>query len=190
MKTRTPIMKSHGEFGKWLMRDEQKELFEIIFAVTLNAFALALLALLLWPLGRTALALRFAKGYGVLWVVIYVTFLLLYRIQHFFRVSIYDRPNAFVISNLAVSGFLQVGWAAFAAPAVHDFAAGAPVGVALILHLAGVLSCLVAFFAVTSFYQGHVYKLIGLPLALCCFVVFSVWPAVGRATYGWFFELF
>jgi hypothetical protein len=183
-------MKNHGEFSKWLLHDDQKELFEIIFAVTLNVFALALTALLLWPLGRPTMAFRLAKGHGILWVVICVTFLLLNRIQRFFRVDLYDHPNAFLISNIAVSCFLLVGWAAFAALTVHGFVAGAPVWVMVILYFVGVLSCLVAFFAVTSFYQGHVYKLIGLPLALCCFAVFSVWPAGGRATYGWFFELF
>ena len=32
--------------------------------------------------------------------------------------------------------------------------------------------------------------LISLPLALAAFLVFSVWPASGRAIYGWFFRLF
>jgi hypothetical protein len=60
----------------------------------------------------------------------------------------------------------------------------------VILYLVGVLSCLIAFFAVSSFYQGHVYKLVSLPLALLSFIVFGVWPAGGRLMYGWFFELF
>jgi len=47
-----------------------------------------------------------------------------------------------------------------------------------------------AYFVVSSFYQGTVYKLISLPLALAGFLVFSVWPASGRALYGWFFRLF
>ena len=173
-------MKNHGEFSKWLMRDEQKELFEIIVAGAINVVFLALIGLLLWPLGRASLALRLAQGYGVLWVLTFAAALLGNRIQEFFRVNLYDRHNAYVISNLAVSCLLQAGWSAFAAHAVHGFVTGTPVWTAAALYLVGVLSCLVAFFAVSSFYQGHVYKLISLPLALISFVAFSVWAAGGR----------
>jgi hypothetical protein len=183
-------MKKHGEIGKWLMHDEQKELFEILVACILNLVFLALITLLLRPLGRTMLVFLLAKGYGLLWVVIYVTFLLLYRIQWFFRVNIYDQPNAFVISNLAVSCSLQVGWSAFAARSVDGFVPGAPGWAVVILYLVGVLSCLIAFFAVSSFYQGHIYKLVSLPLALFSFIIFSMWPAGGRVIYRWFFGLF
>jgi hypothetical protein len=85
---------------------------------------------------------------------------------------------------------LQAGWAAFAALAIHSFVADAPVRVLLILYIVGVVSCLITFFAVSSFYQGHIYKLVSLPLALTGFLAFSLWPASGRAVYGWFFELF
>jgi hypothetical protein len=85
---------------------------------------------------------------------------------------------------------LQAGWSAFAALTVRGFVAGAPAWLALILHLVGALSCLVAFFAVSSFYQGHIYKLISLPLALVGYVVFSAWTPGARALFGWFFDLF
>jgi hypothetical protein len=179
-----------GEISKWLLHDDQKELFEILFAATLNILFLALVALLLWPLGRPQLAFRLAKGYVVLWVNVYAAAVLVNRIQRFFGVNIDDHPDTYVVSNLAVSGFLQAGWSAFAALVVHSFAPGTPIWITLILYLVGVLSCLVAFFAVSSFYQGHIYKFVSLPLALISFIIFSVWPASGRVIYGWYFELF
>ena len=172
------------------MHDDQKELFEILFAGTLNILFLVLLALFLWPLGRQTLAFHLAKGYVILWVVVCLSALVLNRVQGLFRVNLYDHANAYVISNLSVSCFLQVGWSAFAALTVHNATASAPLGTIVILYLVGLLSCLVAFYAVSSFYRGHIYKLISLPLALISFVVFCVWPAAVRATYGRFFELF
>ena len=172
-------MKNHGEFSKWLMHDDQKESFEIIVACAMNVVFLFLIVLLLWPLGRSLLAFHLAKGYGVLWGLTFVAAVLGNRIQEFFRVNIYDRANAFVISNLVVSCFLQVGWSAFAAFTVHNFVPGVPVWIVLILYLIGVLSCLIAFFVVSSFYQGQIYKLVSLPLALISFILFSVWTAVG-----------
>jgi hypothetical protein len=179
-----------GEISKWLMHDERKELFEVLVACALNILFLALSVLLLWALGRPTLAFRLAKGYGVLWLGMLVTFVLLARLQRLFRVNIYDHPDAYVISNLVVSCLLQAGWAAFAALAVHGTMAGAAGWLVVLLYLIGGLSCLVAFFAVSSFYQGHIYKLISLPLALLGFIVFSVWSASGRVLFGWFFALF
>jgi hypothetical protein len=179
-----------GETGKWLMHEERKELFEILVAGGMNILFLALAALLLWPLGRPLLAFRLAQGYVILWIAVCVVAALGYRIQQFFGVNIYDHADAYVNSNLAASCFLQAGWSAFAALSVQSFASGAPVWMSAVLYLVGALSCLVAFFAVSSFYQGHIYKLISLPLALVSFIVFSVWPHAGRVLYGWFFDLF
>jgi hypothetical protein len=179
-----------GEFSKWLMHDDQKDLFEILFALTLNLSFLALIALLLWPLGVPGLAFRLAKAYGYLWGILYIASSLLHRIQEFFRVNIYDHADAFVNSNLALSCLLQISWSAFAAPAVHNFVAGVPIWMAILLYVVGVLSCLIAFFVVSAFYQGHIYRLISLPVALICFIIFSVWPASVRSMYGWFFDLF
>ena len=179
-----------GAFSQWLLHEDRKELFEVLFACALNILFLLLVTLLLWPLGRLTLAFRLAQGFGILWLVLEATYLLLYWIQSYFRVNLYDHPDAFVNSNLAVSCFLQVGWSAFAALAVHGFAAGATVWMASVLHLVGFMSCLVAFHVVSSFYQGHIYRLLSLPLALVSFVVFSVWPAAARVLYGWLIDLF
>lgn len=177
-----------GEFGKWLMHEDQKDLWEILFACVLNAVFLALIALLLWPLGSPRLAWRLAKGYSVLWGVVYFAAMLVNRIQDYFRVNIYDHPDAFVYSNLAVSSILQIGWSAFAALTVQSFLAGASVWSVSILYFVGALSCLVAFYVVSAFYQGHIYRLISLPLTLVAYIVFNVWPASGRVLFGWFFD--
>jgi len=92
-----------------LMHDDQNELFEVLVAWAMNVVFLVLIILLLWPLGRPQLAFRLAKGYLVLWVLTGLAALLGIRIQEYCRVNIYDRPNAYVISNLAVSCFIQVG---------------------------------------------------------------------------------
>jgi hypothetical protein len=183
-------MKSHGAISKWLMHDDRKVLFEIIVASGMNVVFLLLVGLLLWPLGKPRLAFHLAQGYGILWIVTCAASLSVNRIQAFFGVNIYDHADAYVNSNLAVSCFLQAGWSAFAALTVQSFVSGASSPIMLSLYLVGSLSCVIAFFAVSSFYQGHVYKLFSLPLALISFIVFSVWPASGRVIYGWFFDLF
>jgi len=172
------------------MRDEQKELYEIVFAFVLNILFLGLLALLLWPLGKLPLVVRLAKGYSVLWGVLFITGFLLLRLQQRFRVNLYDHGNAYIISGLVVGGFLQVGWSAFLALTLRGFVAGTHGWLALVLYFVGVLSCYIAFVVVSSFYQGHIYKFVNLALVLISFAVFSLWPGSGRALYGWFFDLF
>jgi hypothetical protein len=166
-----------GAIASWLLHEDRKDLFEVLFALVLNILFLALISLLLWPLSLLRLAWDLAKDYGVLWIVIVVTTALVNRLQRLFRTNLYDRSNAYVISNLAVSCLLQVGWSAFAALTVHRFVDGVPVWTAIALYLVGALSCLITFFAVSSLYQGTIYKLVSLPLALVSFLVFSVWPA-------------
>jgi hypothetical protein len=60
-----------GEISKWLLHEDQKELFEILFAIALNISFLVLITLLLWPLGRLALLFRLAQGYGILWILVF-----------------------------------------------------------------------------------------------------------------------
>jgi len=179
-----------GDISKWLMHDDQKELFEVLVAGILNVLFLALVAVLLWSLGKPMLALRLAQGYGILWIVALAAIVLAHRIHRLFRVDLYSHADAYVLSNLALSGFLQVGWSAYAALAVQGFVGETPTWIVVTLYVVGTLSCVVAFFAVSSFFQGHIYKMITLPLALASFMVCSVWPAAGGAVYGWFFDLF
>lgn len=150
-----------GAFIDWLLHDDQKDLFEFLVALSLNLLFLALAALVLWPLGRLPLAIALAKGFGVLWIAVWAT-----------------------------GGGLQMGWSAFAALTVSDLGAGASFWTAAILAVVGALACLAAYYVVSSVYQGAIYRLVNLPLALISFLVFSVWPASARALYGWFFQLF
>ena len=161
--------------GKWLTHEDQKDLFEVLFAGALNLLFLALIAVLLWLLGRSALTLALVKGYGLLWISLFVSAALVNLAHRLFRVNIYDHANAYVISNLVVSCILQAGWAAFAATAVYRFTPLGSIWVMVFLYTVGVLSCLTAYFAVSSFFQGHIYKLVSLPLALVIFLIFSVW---------------
>ncbi len=176
-----------GVIIDWLMQDEQRDLYEFLVALVLNLLFLGLIALLLWPLGSLSLGWSLAKGYGLLWLLIFVTAMLLNGIHRFFRMNIYDRANAYILSTLAVSCLLQIGWAAFAALTVAGFAAGAPLWLAGILYVAGFLSCFIAFWDVSSTYSGQIYRLISLPLALASFLGFSLWPAGARLIFGWFF---
>lgn len=166
------------------------EAWGFIVAVGLNLIFLALAALLLWPLGAATLAYRMAKGFLLFWLVVFVATAFHHKAQEFFRVNMYDHPDAYVNSNVAVSGLLQAGWSAFAALSVGGAAAGAPLWTASALYLAGALSCLAAFSIVGAFYYGHVYKFINLALALVGFAVFSAWPAAARLTYGRLFDIF
>jgi hypothetical protein len=179
-----------GEFSKWLLHEDQKELFDYLFAIALNAFFLALTALLLWPLGRAIIALRLAKGYWIFWTVLIVTASLLVLVQRIFRMDLYSRVNAYVISGLVVSGFLQAGWSAFAALVMASSVSGAPIWQKIILYAVGVVSSYVASVIMAAFFTGSIYRMVNLLLAIVSFIVFSVWPAAGGALYGWFFKLF
>src|SRR5688572_13368749 len=112
-----------GQFSKWLLHEDQKEFFDYLFALVLNIVFVALTALLLWPLGKASLALRLGKAYWVFWTVLIVTSMLMVLAQRIFRMDLYSRYNAYVISGLAVSGFQQIGWSAYVAPLIRDSAA-------------------------------------------------------------------
>ena len=179
-----------GEFGKWLLHEDQKELFEVLFASMLCILFFALSALVLWPLGRATMTYRLMKGYWLFCIALYATSIAVVVVQRTFRVDIDSHFDAYIISGLAVSGFLQAGWSAFAALTIHNFTAGAPVWVVVVLYVVGFLSCYVAFTVVSTLYVGSLYRQTNVLLAFASFVIFSVWPAGGRAIYGWFFDLF
>src|SRR6185295_6509840 len=173
-----------------LLDDDPKEAWEILVATVLSLVLLGLIALLLWPADKMAVAVRLFWGYGVFWPVVALIAVATTFIQRRLRVDMHSHFDAYVLSNLAVSVFLSVGWSAFAAITVRSFVAGTSLRIAAILYFAGFLSSLIGFLEVSSFYQGHIYKLINLPLAIVSFIVFAVWPAGGRVMYGWFFDLF
>ena len=179
-----------GQFAKWLLQEEQKELFEYLFAIVLNAVFLLIVALVLWPIGKVGLAWRLTKAYWIFWTAVIVVASLLALAHRIFRMDLYSRANAYVITGLVTSGFLQVGWSAFVAPFVHEAVTGATVWLGIIVYAIALVSCWVAAVIVAAFYLGTLYRMVNLALALASFVVFSVWPAAGTAIYGWFFKLF
>ncbi|HEX9919726.1 MAG TPA: hypothetical protein VGA87_11195, partial [Pyrinomonadaceae bacterium] len=156
----------------------------------LTILFLGLSALLLWPLDRAVMTFRLMKGYWLFGIVMYATSIVVVLLQRMFRVDIDSHFDAYVISGLAASGFLQAGWSAFAVLTVHSFIAGAPLRVVVIVYFIGLLSCYIAFTVVSTFYVGSIYRQTNFLLALVSFIIFSVWPASGRAVYGWFFNLF
>jgi hypothetical protein len=166
------------------------EAWQVIVAVALCLLFPALVALALWPAGMAGAGLRLLKGFGVFWLVALVVYLVVAFVQRRLRVDLYSHPDAFVVSNILVSGILMAGWTAFAAVAARDAAAGAGMLLAAGLYLAGFLSGVVACQVLGSFYSGHVYKFACLILACVCFPAFAAWPSAARALFGWFFERF
>jgi len=179
-----------GELSKWLLHEDQKELFDYLFALVLNIVFVALAALLLWPLGRAIVTWRLAKGYWIFWTVLIVTSALLVLAQRVFRMDLYSRFDAYVMTGLALSGFIQVGWSAFAALVIRSSVGGTSVWVAIVVYAVGVISCYVASVAIGAYYMGTLYRMVNSALAVVSFVVFAVWPRAGSAIYGWFFDLF
>ena len=179
-----------GEFSRWLLHEDQKEVFNYLFAVVLNAVFLGVVALLLWPLGRAAAALSLFKGFWGFWTLLIITGSLTVLLQRLFRVDLDSRTDAYIISGLVVGGVIQAGWSAFAALVVRDAAAGASVWVALVLYLVGLLSCWVAFNAVSAFYVGSIYRMANLVIAAASFILFCLWPAAARVLFGWFFDFY
>lgn len=179
-----------GEFSRWLLHEDQKEFFNYLFAVVLNAVFLAVVALLLWPAGKAATALTLARGFWAFWTALIITGMLVVLLQRLFRVDMYSHPDAYVISGLVVGGVIQAGWSAFAALVVRDAVVGAPVWAAIVLYLVGLVSCWVAFNAVSAFYVGSIYRMTNLIVAAVSFVLFSAWTAAARALFGWFFDFY
>ena len=177
-----------GQFSSWLLHEEQKEFFDYLFALVVNILFVALLMLLLWPLGRVNMAVRLAKGFWIFWTVLIATSTVMALIQRNFRIDLYERYNAYVISGLVLSGIVQIGWSAFAAPVIRSFAANASLWVAIVLYGAGVISAYVASVIVGSYYSGSLYRMVNPALSILSFLVFSVWPTAGLAIYGWFFQ--
>ena len=179
-----------GEFSKWLLHEDQKEFFDYLFALVLNIAFVGIALLVLWPFGYSYLAWRMAKGYWIFWTVLIVTSMLMILAQRIFRMDLYERFDAYVISGLLVSGFIQLGWSAFVAPLVRNAVADTSLGMAIVLYGFGVVSCYVAAVIVGVYYMGGLYRMVNSALAIVSFILFSVWPRAGLTIYGWFFDLF
>ena len=175
---------------KHLLDRASAEAWQVIVAVALCLLLPGLVALALWPAGRAGVGLRLFKGFWVYWVVVAVVSVSAAWVQRRLRVDLYSHPDAFVVSNLLVSGTLMLGWTAFAALLTRDAAAAASLGVACGLYLLGLLSGVVACQVLGSFYSGQVYRFACLLVACAGFLLFAVWPAAGRAAFGRLFGLF
>ena len=162
----------------------------IVIHAAINLAFLALIALLLWPLGQVSLAFQMAKGYGLFWIVMIVLTLVVSRIQNFFRLDHNHHFDAYVISNLMPSSVLVAGWSAFAALTLQSFVAQTSGWMVGVLYVVGLLSSYIAFAVTSAFYTGEIYKKVNLVLAVVSFLVFAIWPATGRLLFGWFFKLF
>lgn len=169
--------------------DNSKTSWELIVAGGLTLVFLGLSALLLWPFGKAALTIHLAKGYGLFWVVLALTSWVVSLLYRVLRIETDPPSTTYVVTNLCVSAFLQAGWSAFAALTVRNLME-ASTGTTVALWVVGFVSSYVGFVIAGVFYQGTLYKLINAPLALFSYVVFAVWPALGRAIYGWFFAIF
>jgi hypothetical protein len=173
----------------WLDR-ASAEAWQTVVAVVLCLLFPALAALALWPAGRAAFGLLLLKGFGLFWLVVLVAHTLLTLIHKRLRVDLYSHPDAFVVSNVLVSGMLMLGWTAFAALAALDAAAGAGRWLTCGLYFAGFLSGVVACQVLGALFSGHIYKFACLVLACAGFAAFAAWPGAARAVFGWFFGLF
>ncbi len=163
---------------------------EILIVPGLNLLFLTLIALVLWPMDRAALAYSMAKGYALLWAALWISVMLLSLVERVLRRDPETHYRSYISVNLLVSAFLVAGWSAFAAFTVGSSAAATPIWAAAVLYVIGFLSSYLAFVVATEFYSGSVYKVVNLPLALVSYLVFVAWPAAGRAVSGWFFSLF
>jgi hypothetical protein len=167
-----------------LSENEQTDLFDNLIAGISCVVFLVVTALILWPMGKLGLVVRFASGFGLLWLALSITALFLLLSRRVFRVDIDSQFNVYVISALIVSCFWQTCWSAFVVLAIRNYAS-AGIWSNIILFSLGLVSCLVAFYDIASFYQGHIYRLVNAPLAIVSFIVFSIWPGLGRVLFGW-----
>ncbi|HEX7317160.1 MAG TPA: hypothetical protein VF297_24890 [Pyrinomonadaceae bacterium] len=172
---------------KFMLDRASAEAWQVIVSIALSLLLPALAALALWPAGRAAYGLSMLKGFGLFWVVVLVVYVLATWVQGRLRVDLYSHPDAFVGSNLLVSGLLMLGWTACAALLAREAAAGVGLWAACALYLFGLLSGIVACQVLGSFYSGQLYKLACLILACVGFALFAFWPAPARAAFGWLF---
>jgi hypothetical protein len=170
---------------KFMLDRASAEAWQVIVAAALSLLLPGLAALLLWPAGRAGVGLTLLKGFGLFWVVVFVVYVAATWVQGRLRVDLYSHPDAFVGSNLLVSGLLMLGWTAFAALLAREAAAGVGPWAAGALYLFGLLSGVVACQVLGSFYSGHLYKFACLMLACAGFALFAFWQAPARAAFGW-----
>lgn len=165
---------------------EQRELAEQVrWNLIWNFIVLAVLAVLFLPLRRWDLLWQITRGYGYLWAALMIGGGLTYRLQRLLRIRDDPPSDAYLLTNTFVGVVLLVAWGGYSALLVGASAAGAPVWVAAILYVGGVLAAHAAFSVVSAIYPGSFYRYVNAPVALAAFILFAVWPAAARALFGW-----
>lgn len=164
-----------GVFSKWLLHEDQKDLFEVLFAIVLTIVFVAIALLICWSIGRSSFGFQLLRGYSLLWGFLLIVVAITHRIHEFFKINIYDHGNVFLVSNVLASCLLQIGWSIYIALSIDRFGSGATLIVTTGMYGVAVFSCLVSFYVVSAFYQGHLYRFVSLPLALLTFVIATVW---------------
>ncbi|HEX5726741.1 MAG TPA: hypothetical protein VFX98_14795 [Longimicrobiaceae bacterium] len=168
------------------VREAQEAGLELGLTIIVETVLLGVVVLLLWPLDRLALGILLAKGFGLFFLAICAVTVLLMLVHRIFRIDDDTHFDAYLLTNLAGSALLLVGWAAFAALAVRGAAAGAPVWKAAILWFLGLFTTSqMAFSLVSGFYSGSFYRTINLPLSAAVFLLFALWPAAAHFLFGW-----
>ncbi|HEX2079432.1 MAG TPA: hypothetical protein VHG08_17025 [Longimicrobium sp.] len=167
-------------------REEERQAAERTFweAVWI-LIVLIVCALILLPLGRVRLAWELAQAIGLLWLGVMITIWVLQRVQSLLRVVDDPPSNAYVLSNLFVSGAVLFVWTAHLVLLIREFAQPAPAWTAAVLYFIGLLAGHTGFSSVSAFYGGQIYRFVNLFVALGGYVLFSVWPAAARVVGGW-----
>jgi hypothetical protein len=146
---------------------------------------LAVTAIVLLPLGRGALLWEIARAFMVLWGVLLMAAWLMQRLQTLLRIEDDPPSDAYILTNLAVGVTLLVVWTGYAALLIRDSAQGAPLWMAAILYVIGLLASHAAFGTVSVIYGGSIYRTVHVFVALGGYVLFALWPPAARAAFGW-----
>jgi hypothetical protein len=158
---------------------------EVRWGVVWNLMVLVVMAALLLPVRRWGLLWELTRAFAVLWGVLLLVAWLVALLLHRLRVSDDPPSDAYLLSNAAVGVVLLAVWGGYTALLVRESARGAPVWVAVLIYIAGVLASHAAFSAVCAIYIGSFYRLINLGTAVGAFALFSLWPPAARALFGW-----
>jgi hypothetical protein len=165
--------------------EERKSAERTFWEAVWILIVLAVSALLLLPLGKVRLAWELAQAVGLLWLGVMISLWVLQRVQSLLRVVDDPPSDAYVLSNLAVSGGILFIWTAHLALLVREFAQGAPWWTAALVYFIGLAGSQTGYSSVSAFYGGTIYRTVNLFVALGGYVLFSLWPAAARVVGGW-----
>lgn len=166
-----------------MSRNETTE--QIRWGAVWNVIVLAVVAAMLLPVGRWRLLWELARGFAVLWGVLFLAAWLMMLLQHRLRIEDDPPSDAYVLSNMAVCVVLLVIWGGYTALLVRASTTGAPLWLSVLVHATGVLAAHAAFSAICAIYTGSIYRMISLGSAVGAFALFAAWPSAARALFGW-----